>query len=126
VFTVLAVSHWIKHQTRWSIKKLVRTARRYRTVTIQAGRQTLTAAESLPDDLAEALTKIGGGGALSLIKVGLYPPGRTPACACGSEVRFHPLNIRHAGRSACSESSRWVQFVQLDQHERLGSDIASA
>ncbi|PXW99854.1 hypothetical protein [Mycolicibacterium moriokaense] len=28
----------------WSIKKFVRTARRYRTVKIQAGNQTLTAA----------------------------------------------------------------------------------
>jgi hypothetical protein len=35
------------------MKKFVRTTRRYRTVTIQAGRQTLTAAEPLPDDLAE-------------------------------------------------------------------------
>jgi hypothetical protein len=53
------VSHWIECQTGWSIKKFVRTARRHRTVTIQAGRQTLTAAESLPDDLA----RIHGGGA---------------------------------------------------------------
>jgi hypothetical protein len=58
VFAALAVSHWIEHQTGWSIKKFVRTTRRYRTVTIQAGRQTLTAAEPLPDDLAEALAKI--------------------------------------------------------------------
>ena len=60
VFAALAVSHWIEAQTGWSIKKFVRTARRYRTVTIQAGRQTLTAAEPLPDDLAEALAKIHG------------------------------------------------------------------
>ena len=58
VFAALAVSHWIEHRTGWSIKKFVRTARRYRTVTIQAGRQILTAAEPIPDDLAEALTKI--------------------------------------------------------------------
>ena len=63
VFAAMAVSHWIEHQTGWSIKKFVRTARRYRTVTIQAGRQTLTAAEPLPDDLAEALAKISGSGA---------------------------------------------------------------
>ena len=37
----------------------MRTARRHRTVTIQDGRQTLTAAESVPDDLA----RIHGGGA---------------------------------------------------------------
>ena len=30
-FAALAVSHWIEHQTGWSIKKFVRTARRYRT-----------------------------------------------------------------------------------------------
>ena len=71
VFAALAVSHWIEHQTGWSIKKFVRTARRYRTVTIQAGRQTLTAAEPLPDDLAEALTKITAAPVrTSLIKVG--------------------------------------------------------
>ena len=63
VFAALAVSHWLEHQTGWSIKKFVRTARRFRTVQIQAGRQTLTAAEPLPDDLAEALTKIRGSGA---------------------------------------------------------------
>jgi len=43
VFAAPAVSHRIEHQTGWSIKKFVRTARRHRTVTIQAGRQTLTA-----------------------------------------------------------------------------------
>ena len=43
VFAALAVSNWIEHQTSWSIKKFVRTAHRHRTVTIQAGRQTLTA-----------------------------------------------------------------------------------
>jgi hypothetical protein len=54
----MAVSHWIEHQTGWSIKKFVRTARRYRTVQIRAGRQILTAADPLPNDLAEALAKI--------------------------------------------------------------------
>jgi hypothetical protein len=43
--------------------KLVRTTRRFRTVTIKAGRQILTAAEPLPDDLAEAFAKIRGSGA---------------------------------------------------------------
>jgi hypothetical protein len=58
VFAAMAVSHWIEHQTGWSIKKVVRTARRYRTVQLRAGRQILTAADPLPDDLAEALAKI--------------------------------------------------------------------
>jgi hypothetical protein len=59
VFADLAVSHWIEHQTGWSIKKFVRTTRRYRTVQIKAGGQILTAADPLPDDLNQALTKIG-------------------------------------------------------------------
>jgi hypothetical protein len=58
VFAAMAVSHWIEHQTGWSIKKFIRTTRRYRTVTIQAGSQTLVAAEPPPPDLAEILAKI--------------------------------------------------------------------
>ena len=61
VFAALAVTHWIEHQTGWSIKKFVRTARRYRTVRIKAGSQILTAADPLPDDLSEALAKITNG-----------------------------------------------------------------
>lgn len=61
VFAALAVSHLIEHQTGWSIKKFVRTTRRYRTVRIKAGRQILTAADPLPDDLRNALTKIDTG-----------------------------------------------------------------
>jgi hypothetical protein len=60
VVAAMAVSHWIEVQTGWSIKKFVRTARRYRTVQIKAGRQILTAADPLPDDLREAIAKIGG------------------------------------------------------------------
>jgi len=60
VFAALAVSHYIEHQTGWSIKKFVRTARRYRTVRIKARRQILTAADPLPDELRDALTKIDG------------------------------------------------------------------
>ena len=63
VFAAVAVSHYIEHQTGWSIKKFVRTARRYRTVKIKARRQTLTAADPLPDDLHHALGKIGSTGA---------------------------------------------------------------
>jgi hypothetical protein len=58
VFAALAVSHYIETQTGWSIKKFVRTTRRYRTVQIQAGRQVLTAVDPLPDDLRDAIAKI--------------------------------------------------------------------
>jgi hypothetical protein len=61
VFAALAVSHWIESQTDWSIKKFVRTARRYRTVRIKAGRQILTAADPLSDDLRDVLAKIDAG-----------------------------------------------------------------
>ena len=58
VFAALAVSRWIEAQTGWSIRKFVKTARRYRTIQIQAGRQTITAADPLPDDLRQALDAI--------------------------------------------------------------------
>jgi hypothetical protein len=48
VLAALAVSRWIEARTGWSIRKFVKTARRYRTIKIQAGRQTLTAADPLP------------------------------------------------------------------------------
>jgi len=66
VVAAMAVSHWIEVQTSWSIKKFVRTARRYRTVRIKAGGQTLTAADPLPNDLREALIKIRANGEVCL------------------------------------------------------------
>jgi hypothetical protein len=59
VLAALAVSRWIEHQTGWSIRKFVKTARRCRTIQIQAGDQVITAADPLPDDLRDALNKIG-------------------------------------------------------------------
>ncbi len=61
MFTALAITRHVEQVTGWSIRKFVRTARRYRTVTIQAGTQTITAADPLPDDLAEAIKIIHGG-----------------------------------------------------------------
>jgi Transposase DDE domain len=58
VFAALAVSRWIEARTGWSIRKFVKTARRYRTIGIQAGRQTITAADPVPDDLRQALEAI--------------------------------------------------------------------
>jgi hypothetical protein len=60
VVVALAVIHHIEHQTGWSIKKFVRTARRYRNVEIKAGRQILITADPLPDDLRAALAEISG------------------------------------------------------------------
>src|SRR5690349_15686908 len=58
VFAALAVSRWIEAKTGWSIRKFVRTARRYRTIEIQVGDHTITAANPLPDDLHDALDRI--------------------------------------------------------------------
>lgn len=60
VFAALAVSWWIEHRTGWSIRKFVKTARRYRTIEIQAGDHVITAADPLPDDLQQALDAISG------------------------------------------------------------------
>ena len=58
VFAALAVSRWIEARTGWSIRKFVKTARRYRTIQIQAGQHTVTAIDPLPDDLRQALNAI--------------------------------------------------------------------
>jgi transposase len=58
VLAALAARRWIEARTGWSIRKIVKTAPRYRTIEIQAGRQTLTAADPLPDDLRQALDAI--------------------------------------------------------------------
>jgi len=58
VFAALAITRLIEERTGWSIKKFVRTARRYRTVQIRAGKQILTAADPLPRDLRDALALI--------------------------------------------------------------------
>jgi len=62
VFAALAVSRWIENQTGWSIRKFVKTARRYRVIEILAGPHVITAADPLPDDLRETLAKINNAG----------------------------------------------------------------
>jgi len=58
VFAALAVGRWIEDTTGWSIKKFVKTTRRYRTIQIQAGQNTITAANPLPDDVNTILEAI--------------------------------------------------------------------
>jgi Transposase DDE domain len=58
VLAALAVSRWIEARTGWSIRKFVKTARRYKTIDIQAGIHTFTAADPLPDDLRDALDRV--------------------------------------------------------------------
>jgi transposase len=58
VLAALAVSRWIETATGWSIRRFVKTARRYRTIQIQAGDHVITAADPIPDDLRAALNEI--------------------------------------------------------------------
>ena len=58
VFAALAVIRWIEARTGWSIRKFVRTARRHKTIQIQAEAHLITAADPLPADLHEALSRI--------------------------------------------------------------------
>jgi hypothetical protein len=58
VFAALAVSRWIEAQTGWSIRRFVKTARRYREIEIKAGQHVITAADPLSDDLRQALDAI--------------------------------------------------------------------
>jgi hypothetical protein len=58
VFAALAVTRFIENRTGWSIRKFVRTARRYRTIQIRSGQHILTAEDPLPPGLRDALTLI--------------------------------------------------------------------
>ena len=58
VFAALAIARWLETATGWSIRKIVRTLRRYRTIEIQLGTHTITAADPVPPKIAELITQI--------------------------------------------------------------------
>lgn len=58
VFAALAVARWLETTTGWSTRKLVKALRRYRTVQIKAGNETVTAEDPLPDDIRAVLDAI--------------------------------------------------------------------
>ena len=62
VFAALAVGRLVEGRTGWSIRRFVRTARRYRTVQIRAGQQLITAADPVPADLQTVLAEIHAAG----------------------------------------------------------------
>jgi hypothetical protein len=62
VFAALAIGRLVEDRTGWSIRRFVRTARRYRTVQIRAGQQLITAADPIPTDLRDALAEINQAG----------------------------------------------------------------
>ena len=57
-FAALAVARWLENTTGVSIKQFVKTLRRYRTIDIQAGDQTVTAQDPLPDNITDLLDRI--------------------------------------------------------------------
>jgi hypothetical protein len=62
VFAALAVGRLVEERTGWSIRRFVRTARRYRTVQIRAGQHLITAADPIPAELHDALNSISQAG----------------------------------------------------------------
>jgi hypothetical protein len=60
VFAALALTRWVEATTGCSIRRFVQTARRYRTITVQAGQHTITAADPASADLQTALDLIYG------------------------------------------------------------------
>jgi hypothetical protein len=58
VLAALAVSRWLEDTTGWSIRRVVKTLRRYRHIEITLGGQTIAAAEPLPDDTAALIDEI--------------------------------------------------------------------
>ena len=54
----MAVAHWIEQTTGWSIKRYVKTDRRYRTFSIAAGEHTIAAIDPVLEDLVQALDVI--------------------------------------------------------------------
>lgn len=54
----LAVARLIEQATDWSIARFVKNLRPCRTITIQAGDQTVTAADAIPDEALQALNRL--------------------------------------------------------------------
>jgi len=74
VLAALAASRWIEHQAGWSIRKFVKTARRYAPSRSRPATTSSPAADPLPADLRDALHKISRLPVVrtDLIKVGWY------------------------------------------------------
>ncbi len=58
VFAALAVSRWLERTTGWSIKKLVKTLRRYRSIAVQTGDHILRAGTPLDPPARDAVNAI--------------------------------------------------------------------
>ena len=58
VFAALANGRWLEAATGWSIRKIVKTLRRYRTIQIDIGGHTVTAADPVSADTAELIDNL--------------------------------------------------------------------
>jgi transposase len=58
VMAALAVSRWLEHETRWSIKKIVQTLRPYRSIAVQTGSHILHAGTPLEDPARAVITAV--------------------------------------------------------------------
>jgi transposase len=63
VMAALAVSHWLERQTGWSINKLVKTLRRYRSTAVPTGDHILHAGTPLDDNTRAAVNAVKKAGA---------------------------------------------------------------
>ena len=61
VMAALAVARIVEQSTGWSIARFVKALRPCRTITIKAGEQTVTAADPIPADALDALTRLRAG-----------------------------------------------------------------
>jgi hypothetical protein len=98
----LAVSHWIEHQTGWSIKKFVRTARRYRTVKIQAGQQIFTVKIQAGQQIftAEPLRR-----ADQLVRKVLSRDGNPRGCSRRVQCGRSASELKEISRSSCVQTA---------------------
>ena len=60
VFAALAVARWLEAVTGTTLRQLVRSLRRYRTIDIQAGDHIITAEDPLPPEIEAWLDAIHG------------------------------------------------------------------
>ena len=58
VFAALAISRWLERETEWSIKKLVKTLRPYRSIAVRTGDHILHAGTPLDDTTRAALNAV--------------------------------------------------------------------
>jgi len=110
VFAALAVTRWLEQRTGWSIKKLVTALRRYRTIDIQAGDQTVTAADPLPADIRTVLDRLHGRGGTALIDQSQVSDGVPVAVGVSSlceRARTIPSQVRRHKTGANSVAAQF-------------------